>query len=434
MCVLEDIYKRHSGNSPEQAAVKCLETGKEHLAKGEYKTALKYFDQASRHPQTAPEAFDNKMQALFAMELYDSASKSIDAALKEFPENTVAYNYKALLYAKDKKWDEAIDCCDMIIGIRPSSEDAYIAKSELLVKKGDYKKACEAAKDALSINPDSERANFQAAKAFFGLKEYDKAISLFGKVVGMNPGNATARTAKKNSLDMYRRTEKNELKLALMLMDNKMYADSLRHFENMLSDGEDTAELHYFLGKVYKGLGDTDRMIESMQRAFELAPYSTAPYIEIGEELISQGRPRDAMEYFDKVLEIDPMNRIANIRKGGFLRSEGLVAQAEECYDKLLSENNKDAEAYLLKGITAIDRYPVAGNPTLYFDKAMEINPMYALPMYYRGKFQILSGQKRHYALESFNKAAFLASMSKDEDLLEKCREAIKELCSKADN
>ena len=124
------------------------------------------------------------------------------------------------------------------------------------------------------------------------------------------------------------------------------------------------------------------------------------------------------MEYFDKVLEIDPMNRIANIRKGGFLRSEGLVAQAEECYDKLLSENNKDAEAYLLKGITAIDRYPVAGNPTLYFDKAMEINPMYALPMYYRGKFQILSGQKRHYALESFNKAAFLASMSKDEDLL----------------
>ena len=59
---------------------------------------------------------------------------------------------------------------------------------------------------------------------------------------------------------------------------------------------------------------------------------------------------------------------------------------------------------------------------------------MYALPMYYRGKFQILSGQKRHYALESFNKAAFLASMSKDEDLLEKCREAIKELCSKADN
>lgn len=158
---------------------KCLETGKEHLAKGEYKTALKYLDQASRHPQTAPEAFDNKMQALFAMELYDSASKSIDAALKEFPENTVAYNYKALLYAKDKKWDEAIDCCDMIIGIRPSSEDAYIAKSELLVKKGDYKKACEAAKDALSINPDSERANFQAAKAFFrteGIRQSHKPV------------------------------------------------------------------------------------------------------------------------------------------------------------------------------------------------------------------------------------------------------------------
>ena len=69
----------------------------------------------------------------------------------------------------------------------------------------------------------------------------------------------------------------------------------------------------------------------------------------------------------------------------------------------------------------------------LYFDKAMEANPSYALPMYYRGQFQILSGQKKRYALESFNKAAFLAAMSSDNALLEKCRHAISELAAKCD-
>ena len=137
------------------------------------------------------------------------------------------------------------------------------------------------------------------------------------------------------------------------------------------------------------------------------------------------------MEYFERVLDIDPTNRIANIRKGEYLQREGLTVQAEEHFDRIIHEDNSDAEAYLMKGITAIDRYPAAGNPMLYFDRAMEINPMYALPMYYRGKFQLMSGQKKRYALESFNKAAFLASMANDDALLEKCRYAINLLAEK---
>lgn len=54
--------------------------------------------------------------------------------------------------------------------------------------------------------------------------------------------------------------------------------------------------------------------------------------------------------------------------------------------------------------------------------------------MYYRGKFQLLSGQKKRYALESFNKAAFLAAMSSETDLLEKCRQAIGELADQTED
>lgn len=430
MCVLEDLYRRYSGESPE---AEFLRRGNEMLEKEDYHKALGYFDAAGNHPQTSAEALEGKLKALFALESYEDAGKCIDRALSDFPENTVAYNYKALLLAREDRLDEAIECFDRIISITPSDENAYLAKSELLVKKGDFKNASRVAEDLLSRHPESEAANFQAAKAFFGLKEYDKAINLFGKVVRMNPDNDKAALAQGRSIEKYRRSEKNELRLALTLLDNKMYTDSLRHFANMLSRGENTAEVHYFLGKAYKGVGDTDRMIESMEQAFRLAPHSSAPYLEIGEELIAQGRRKEAIVYFDKVLETDPENRLANIRKGEYLQDSGQSADADRYFDRILDKDNKDAEAYLRKGISAMDRYPAAGNPMLYFDKAMEANPSYALPMYYRGQFQILSGQKKRYALESFNKAAFLAAMSSDNALLEKCRHAISELAAKCD-
>lgn len=427
MCVLEDLYRRYGPAAPE---AENLRRGQELLREGRYKEALGFFDLAQKHPRTSADALEGKLKALFALEDYANAQRAIRAALKDFPDNPVAYNYQALLYAREDRLDEAIECFDRVISIDPGDENAYLAKSELLVKKGDYKSAGRVAQDLLDRHPESEAANFQAAKAFFGLKEYDKAIGLFGKVVGMNPDNTAASAAKRESVEKFRRTEKNELRLALTLLDNKMYADSLRHFAGMLSRGENTAEIHYFLGKAYKGLGDSDRMIESMRQAAALAPHSTAPLLEIGQELLSEGRQDEAMGYFDKVLATDPSNRLANLCKGEYLQSAGRSAEADKYYDRILDKDKHDAEAYLRKGISAMDRYPAAGNPMLYFDKAMEVNPSYALPMYYRGRFQLLSGQKKRYALESFNKAAFLAAMSSDEDLLEKCRRAIRELAS----
>ena len=205
MCVLEDLYRRYSGESPE---AEFLRRGNEMLEKEDYHKALGYFDAAGNHPQTSAEALEGKLKALFALESYEDAGKCIDRALLDFPENTVAYNYKALLLAREDRLDEAIECFDRIISISPADENAYLAKSELLVKKGDFKNASRVAEDLLSQHPESEAANFQAAKAFFGLKEYDKAINLFGKVVRMNPDNDKAALAQDRSIEKYRRSER----------------------------------------------------------------------------------------------------------------------------------------------------------------------------------------------------------------------------------
>ena len=425
MCVLEDLYRRYGQPACE---TQCLLLGKQALEEKDYPKAIEYFKSAGQHLQHAPQALEGTLEALWALKDYPQFEQCLERALNDFPDNPLAYRYRARLFVQQQRIEEAIDCFDRVIALAPEDEGAYIAKSELLVKKGDFQNASRVAQELLGIHPDSEAGNFQAGKAFFGLKAYDKALGSFGKVVNMNPSNAEAQAARKRSVDHLRKSEKNELHLALMLLENKMYTDSLRHFAQIVSRGEDTAEVHYFLGKVYQGLGDDRQMIRSMERAARLAPQSTAPLLEIGEYLFSRNREQEAMPYFDKVLAIDPSNRPANLRKGEYLQNTGCAAEADQCYDRILKADKQDAEAYLRKGICAIEQYPAAGNPMLYFDKAMEADPTYALPMYYRGQFQLFSGQKTRYALESFNKAAFLAAMSHDEALLEKCREAIREL------
>ncbi len=428
MCVLEDIYKRRISDAPEVHARECLAMGIELLEGGEYDKSLAYFEHALKQHQTAPAAFEGKLRALWGKEDYDSMRKAIDYELRQFPDDTTAYEYLSHLYVKDEDWDGALECYDKIIEITPYDENPYIAKSELLVNMGEYDKACEVIENVLERYPDSERANFQMGKTCMAQGEYGMAVSYFDKVVGVNPDNNEAHSCKKTSLHQYVIRENNILKKALSLLDNAMYGEALRHFENMMVSRGESAELYYYLGRVYRGMGDTARMIECMQKSFHMAPYSVSPYVEIGEYLIEQGREKDAIEYFERVLDIEPHNRTAHIRIGEFLQSVGLSAQAEEHYNMVIKDNNSDAEAYLLKGIAAIDRYPAAGNPMLYFDRAMELDPTYALPMYYRAKFQLISGQKKRLALESFNKAAYLASQSDDEHLLSKCREAIAEI------
>lgn len=425
MCVLEDLYHRY-GQPADRT--QCLNLGRQALEQQKYDQAIEYFDAAAANLSDSSPALEGKLKALLALEKFAQAEDCIRQALEAFPDDTVAYRYRALLLAREDRLDEAIDCFDHVIRLAPQDENAYLAKSELLVKKGDYRAASRVTQDLLEILPDSEAGNFQAGKAFFGLKQYDKALGLFGKVVRLNPANSQADAARKESLEHLRKTEKNELHLALTLLDNKMYTDSLRHFASLVAQGEDTAEVHYFLGKAYKGLGDDRRMMDSMERAAALAPQSTAPLLEIGEYLYTHEREDEAVRYFDRILEIEPAHRSANLYKGEYLQKNGRPGDADQCYDRILQADNRDAEAYLRKGISAIEQYPAAGNPMLYFDKAMDANPSYALPMYYRGQFQLLSGQKTRYALESFNKAAFLAAMSSDETLLEKCRQAIRDL------
>jgi Tfp pilus assembly protein PilF len=63
-----------------------------------------------------------------------------------------------------------------------------------------------------------------------------------------------------------------------------------------------TAEAYTFRGWAYSHLGDLDRAIEECRSAIEIDPDFGNPYNDIGAYLIEQGKPDEAVEWFERAI------------------------------------------------------------------------------------------------------------------------------------
>lgn len=63
-----------------------------------------------------------------------------------------------------------------------------------------------------------------------------------------------------------------------------------------------TAEAYTFRGWAYSHLGDLDRAIEECMHAIEIDSDFGNPYNDIGAYLIEQGKPDQAIEWFEKAI------------------------------------------------------------------------------------------------------------------------------------
>jgi len=107
-----------------------------------------------------------------------------------------------------------------------------------------------------------------------------------------------------------------------------------------------------------------------------------------GKELLD-GKPGEAILYFDKVLEIDPNNVKALINKGVAVASLGEFVDALQYFDKVLEIDPNNIKALNNKGTALIKLSSEAGPEEIrienlkealkYFDKALEIDPDYRI-------------------------------------------------------
>ena len=91
---------------------------------GEYKKAIRHFDQALNLDPNYLDAYINKGIAFHEMENFEEAISNYDKVLEIDPDNSVALNNKGYVFSKMKKYDEAVPFYNRALETDPTYLDA----------------------------------------------------------------------------------------------------------------------------------------------------------------------------------------------------------------------------------------------------------------------------------------------------------------------
>jgi tetratricopeptide (TPR) repeat protein len=127
--------------------------GNECYAKGDYSTALDYYDQAINISPNYAKAWNNKGLALHKLRKYQEAIEYFDRALEIDPEFARAWNNKGNVLHSLEKYQEAIKYYDRAVKIDPKYVKAWSDKGIALHNLGKYQEAIKYYDRAVKIDP-----------------------------------------------------------------------------------------------------------------------------------------------------------------------------------------------------------------------------------------------------------------------------------------
>jgi TolA-binding protein len=121
-----------------------------------------------------------------------------------------------------------------------------------------------------------------------------------------------------------------------------------RHVEPHLKEEEDTKRRLYFETMSYAMQGVTDKAIagyEAFQSEYKSDPIADNLPVTIGNMLLSQGQPEQAIPYFNESLEIYPQGRFAGLSVVSKAAAESRLGQfdsAEKTFKEFIAKNPPD--------------------------------------------------------------------------------------------
>ena len=126
-----------------------VELGWQYFKKGDYETALRRFEMATRHDKTFAPAY-------YGMAYVYSVQGKLDDAIKYYRESlkydqTYPYTFANLGYAllQKEKFGEALKMLDKALQLDPKCGEAHLSYANYYANKNDWKKAEESANRAI---------------------------------------------------------------------------------------------------------------------------------------------------------------------------------------------------------------------------------------------------------------------------------------------
>lgn len=278
-----------------------------------------------------------------------------------------AKNRVAILKLLDGDRAQSEKLVDEILADDENNTEALIKKASFQIDDDQYDDAIANLRAALNNNPDLVEAMMLMSRAFerqdnidFARAELAKAFDASGRAPRVaniyakfqtRHGNARrAENVLVQSLAAHPGDLENLKLLAAVRLDLQDWqgAEEVAGLIEGLEDGESDSLARNIRSYALSGLGDYDRLIETLKPENENAPLRSRPLATLVNAYVQSDRADDAVTMLNNILETDPQNYSAYIylaQTYGALRNE---QEAESILQKAVRTEPSRPEAYEL--------------------------------------------------------------------------------------
>jgi tetratricopeptide (TPR) repeat protein len=249
------------------------------------------------------------------------------------------YHRDALAEYHEGNFESAIEI--LIEGLKAAPNDENMARllGQVYFRVRDIDNALEAFKKAVSLNPQDEVSHFHIGLCYSMQRPrpaWFEASQAFAKAVELEPDNARYNYHYGNSLVMQR---------------NFRHAQEPLERAFATEDGQNDFRIATDLGLVYQSQNNNEKAIEMFERASELNPERTTPFIYLGNLYLSERNHEKALEIADKLVEILPEDGRGHSIAGQVHLRERNFSQAEKAFTEAIQIDSSEASYYYQRGM-----------------------------------------------------------------------------------
>jgi tetratricopeptide (TPR) repeat protein len=271
--------------------------GRAHFASNQLEQARQEFDTAIQlRPDYLPARLAQIQVSLIRGDT-DSALHQADETIRIAPNSVEAQVMKAAALQRLQRFDEARTLLTAIIEKLPKQVDTLLQLGVLDLNQKKYKDAQDMFRRAYEANPNNLRGLLGESRAYLLDGQQDKSVQLIEAEAQKKPSN----------LDLQREVGNAEVSVG-------QYDKAIGTYQGLLakvSDPRLQSDLWTRIGETYLRKGDIQESINSLEKARQGQPNSTALTTNLGQLYEYQNKNDMARKYYEMSIKVDPNNALA---------------------------------------------------------------------------------------------------------------------------
>ena len=344
--------------------------------------------------QRLPQAQIKSAIALYSTGQIKEALDSVEALIKDYPNEAMLHNISGACFAGLGQLDTAVKRYEKALAMKPDYAEAHNNLGATLQELGQLEAAVESYVAALDIKSDYAEAFNNLGIVLKELGQLDTAVKSYEKVLAIKPDFAEAHNnlgvtlqelgqleaaveSYVAALDIKSDYAEAHNNLGNVLRELGQLDEAVQCYKKVLSIKPDFTEAHNNLGITLMQLGQLDAAVKSYKKALAIKPDFAEAHYNLGATIQKLGQLNAAVKCYEKAIAIKPDFAEAHNNLGNVLRELGQLDEAVQCYKKVLAIKPDFAEAHYNLGAT-IQKLGQLNAAVKCYEKAIAIKPDYA--------------------------------------------------------